>query len=85
MILMFIVNGEDVPVEVNPNQPLHVARSKALAQSHNTGRPHDEWEVRDITGSLIVDLSRPIESYGFGPDTRLFLTLRVGAGGGIAN
>jgi hypothetical protein len=78
--IVFIVNGQDVPLEVNPHEPLHAARNQALAKSHNTGRPPDEWEIRDERGNLL-DPGARIESFNFGSGVRLFLTLRVGAGG----
>lgn len=83
--LTFVVNGEDVIVKVAPQKPLHAARNQALAQSRNTGRPPDDWELRTLAGVLISDLSRAVSSYGFQPDERLFLTLKVGAGGADAD
>lgn len=79
--IVFVVNGEEVPLEVEDHMPLHAARNQALATSHNTGRPPDDWELRDINGNLLQDVSRPIGSYGFAAGVRLFLTLKVGAGG----
>lgn len=80
-LLHFVVNGEVVSVDAPPQEPLHGARDRALVQSFNTGRPVDDWEMREESGILISDLSRPVNAYGFGPDTRLYLTLVVGAGG----
>jgi len=49
--IVFIINGENVPVEgVAAGQPLSMGRQKALAGSHNTGRPPEEWEIRDEAG-----------------------------------
>lgn len=78
--LVFIANGEDVPVYVGLKESLGTGREKALMVSHNTGRPSEEWEIRDERGVLL-----PTEpdsgSFGFVDGQRLFLTLRVGFGG----
>jgi hypothetical protein len=79
--LVFIVNGEDVHVDADDAAPLATARDWALRKSRNTGRLPDEWELCDVQGRPILDVLRPVSAYGFAPGTRLFLTLRVGAGG----
>lgn len=78
--LIFIVNGVDVPVEANVNQPLKVARNKALEESNNTGRPMDEWEVHDDEGKAL-DADTKLENLNIMDGARLFLNLKVGAGG----
>ena len=78
--LVFIINGVDYPVEVNVEAPLAVAVERALAESHNTGRPPDEWEVRNAAG-VLLEKGRTIEDLGLKNGARLFLSLRVGAGG----
>jgi hypothetical protein len=78
--LVFIINGEDTAIEANTNAPLHVAVRHALQLSNNTGRDPDAWELRDSNGALI-DIARTPGDFGFSSGTRLFLSLRVGAGG----
>jgi len=78
--LVFIINGVDYPVDVNVEAPLAVAVERALAESGNTGRPPDEWEVRNAAG-VLLDKARTIEDLGLKNGARLFLSLRVGAGG----
>jgi hypothetical protein len=78
--IVFIVNGEDVPIATNVRPPLREAVARALTQSGNTGRPVDDWEVRDANGALL-DTSRRIEDFAFSSGVRLFVSLRVGAGG----
>ena len=78
--IVFIINGENVPVDANMHSPLHVARDRALTQSHNTGRPLHEWEIRDEKGTLLPPDAK-IESFNFPNNVRLFLSLKVGAGG----
>ncbi len=78
--LIFIVNGVDVRVEANLHSPLKEARNRALADSNNTGRPMDEWEIHNAAGKPL-DPDKKIEELGLTDGTRLFLNLRVGAGG----
>ncbi len=79
--LVFIINGENYPVETNVNAPLLSAVERALSTSGNTGRrdPH-EWEVRDANG-VLLEQGRKVGELGLKDGARLFLTLRVGAGG----
>ena len=81
LALVFIVNGEDVPVEAEESAPLAEARDQALRQSRNTARPPGDWELYDLQGRPILDVSKPLGAFGFATGTRLFLTLKVGAGG----
>lgn len=78
--LVFICNGEDVSVKVpEVGRLLRDARDTALEISGNTGRPMDDWEVRDINGRLMSDLDKPVQDIASG--SRFFLTLKVGVGG----
>jgi len=78
--LIFIINGENFSVETNINAPLTAAVQRALSESGNSGRPLTEWEVRDSAGELL-DMTRTVRELGLKNGTRLFLSLRVGAGG----
>jgi hypothetical protein len=78
--LLFVINGQTYPVEAIGSDPLLNAVRKALAESGNTGRPAEEWEVRDIQGVLLPPGRSP-EELGLKDGTRLFLSLQVGAGG----
>jgi Protein of Unknown function (DUF2604) len=78
--LIFIINGENFSVEANVNAPLRAAVEHALAESGNTGRPANEWEVRDSSG-VLLEISRSPKDLGLKNSARLFLSLRVGAGG----
>lgn len=78
--LIFIINGVDVSIEANINQPLKAARNQALETSDNTGRPPDEWEIHNIDGQAL-DADGKIEDLGLVDGTRLLLSLKVGAGG----
>lgn len=79
--LIFIVNGEDTRVVASPNRPLRYAVERALVESGNSGRKNpDEWEVRDLAG-VLLDMQRSPEELRLNEGARLFLSLRVGAGG----
>lgn len=78
--IVFVVNGQEQPEEVNIDEPLAAARNKALSDSHNTGRPPDEWAVFTEAGQEL-DAKAKIETFHFQPGVRLTLTLKVGAGG----
>lgn len=78
--LIFIINGQDYSIEANVHAPLIEAVERALSESDNKGRPPDEWEVRDVNGVLLEN-SRSPKDLGLNEGARLFLSLRVGAGG----
>ena len=78
--LIFIINGEDFDVEAHLDEVLSAAVEKALHKSRNTGRPADEWEVRNAEG-VLLEQARTIAELGLKNRERLFLSLRVGAGG----
>jgi hypothetical protein len=78
--LVFIINGEDFKVISDESSPLKLAVDQALRESGNTGRPADEWEVRDVNGVLLEQHRTPKELH-LHKGARLFLSLKVGAGG----
>jgi flagellar biosynthesis GTPase FlhF len=80
VLLIFIINGAEFPLETNINSSLKEAVARALSESGNTGRPPSEWQVRDANG-VLLEVERKIKDLGFSNGTRLFLTLAVGAGG----
>lgn len=78
--LTVVVNGQPTQVSSNLEAPLHTIIPMALAQTGNVGQPPENWELRDVAGTLL-DVNREISSYGFGGETRLFLNLKAGIGG----
>ena len=72
--------SEDVPVDAPLDAPLASARDQALQVSRNTSRPANEWEVRDQKG-VLLPVEQPVGSFRFPPHVKLFLSLKVGAGG----
>jgi len=79
--LVFIINGEDVSVDTSVNAALISAVERALSKSGNTGRRDpQEWELRDSSG-VLLDSRRSVKELGLVNGARLFLSLRVAAGG----
>jgi hypothetical protein len=78
--LVVIVNGSPTIVTANVEAPLHTIIPRALEQTGNAGQPPENWELRD-GGGVELALDRKIETFGFAPDTKLFLNLRAGVGG----
>jgi hypothetical protein len=79
--LIFIINGEDFPLTVERDSVLKTAVDRVLVESGNTGRRESsEWEVRDSAG-VLLDMARTIKELGLAEGARLFLSLKVGAGG----
>ena len=79
--LIFIINGENFAVETSAEAPLIISVEKALVLSGNTGRRDPrEWEVRNSSG-VLLEVDRTVKELGLKDDARLFLSLKVGAGG----
>jgi hypothetical protein len=82
--LIFIINGEDFEIETNIDDLLRKAVEEALKVSGNTGRRDpSEWEVRNSAG-VLLEMAREIRALGLEKGARLFLSLKVGAGGNDA-
>jgi hypothetical protein len=78
--LVFIINGEDYPTRVDPRLPLSLAVQRVLTDSGNTARPAEEWEVRDASG-VLLETNRTPHDLRLHNGARLFVSLKVGAGG----
>ncbi len=78
--LTVVVGGTPVQVEANPNAELRTVVNRALAESHNTGQPPENWELRDKDGNLL-DVTKKVSAYHFAAGATLFLNLRAGIGG----
>ena len=79
--LVFIINGESYEVDANVNAAMVSAVEKALSISGNTGRRDPaEWELRDSSGAFL-EIGRKIGELGLHDGSRLFLSLKVAAGG----
>jgi hypothetical protein len=78
--IIFIIDGEDVLVEVDNNEHLYIARHKALIDSLNWSRPANDWDIRSESG-VLLDPGSTVDGPEFANNVRLFLTLQVGVGG----
>lgn len=78
--IIVVVNGQPTQVEANPNQPLHVVRTKALESTQNVAQPADNWELKDEVGNLL-DVDKKIGDFGFANTATLFLSLKAGVAG----
>ena len=77
--MTFVIQGQEFPVEINPNQLVKEGVEKALQQSGNSGNPN-EWKVRTESGrELYTDKS--FEEQGITKPTKLFLNKGPGRGG----
>ncbi|AAB91721.1 conserved hypothetical 13.6 kDa protein (plasmid) [Sinorhizobium fredii NGR234] len=78
--IIVVVNGQPTQVEANPNQPLHVVRTKALENTQNVAQPAENWEFKDEAGTLL-DADKKIGDFGFANTGTLFLSLKAGVAG----
>lgn len=75
-----VVNGVAAEIELNLRAALESIIEKALHQTHNTGQPKENWELKDAAGN-VLDLHRSFSDYGFSTDVKLYLNLKAGVGG----
>lgn len=77
--LLIVVNTTPTKVTINENAPLKAAAEKALAQTHNTGRPLDDYEMK--LGDKVLDMNKKVKDYDLKDGAELFLSLKAGTGG----
>jgi hypothetical protein len=80
VLVVFIVNGVEVPVSMNSTDLVKSGRDQALNLSYNIGRPADEWEIHNSAGDPIDPDGELLES-GVNSGDWLFLNLGIGVGG----
>lgn len=78
--LKVVVNGKEVTIDVNENEPLRTIIPKVLETANVKGQPPDNWTVNDVAGNELP-LNKKIKDFGFTDQTVLFLNLKVGVGG----
>ncbi len=78
--LKIVVNGQPFDVKGNINAPLHTLIPEALKTSNNVGQPPENWELKDV-GGTVLDGSKKIGEFNFTKDTTLFLSLKAGIAG----
>jgi hypothetical protein len=77
--LTIVVNTTPTNVTVNENVPLKNAAQKALDQTHSTGRPLSDYELK--LNDQVLDMDKKVKDYGLKDGTELFLSLKAGTGG----
>lgn len=81
MKLHIITNGQHTEVQAADHDlALSSVIPSALHQSGYDFSPPENWELRDVAGTLL-DTSKRIDAFGFGDGARLYLNLRAGIGG----
>lgn len=77
--LTIVVNTKPTEVKINENAPLKAAAEKALEQTHTTGRPLSDYELK--LNDQVLDMDKKVKDYGLKDGTTLFLSLKAGTGG----
>lgn len=80
--ITMVVNGQPVLIKAVQQQPLHVARQKALEETKNVAQPPENWEIKNEAGELL-DPDKKVVEFAFGEEVTLFLSLKAGVAGGI--
>ncbi|MCK1641418.1 DUF2604 domain-containing protein [Bradyrhizobium sp. 157] len=78
--ITMVVNGQPVVIKAVAQQPLHVARQKALEKTKNLAQPPENWEIKNEAGELL-DPDKKVGEFGFGKEVTLFLSLKAGVAG----
>lgn len=73
------MNGPPVVTKAVEQQPLHVARQKALEETKNLAQP-ENWKIKNEAGELL-DPEKKVAEFGFGKEVTLFLSLKAGVAG----
>lgn len=80
MKLTIIVNGQHTEVQAKRKHALHSVMPPALEQAGYEGSPPDNWELRNVQGTLL-DTTKRIADFEFGDGARLYLNMLPGVGG----
>ncbi|HZF93889.1 MAG TPA: DUF2604 domain-containing protein [Allosphingosinicella sp.] len=78
--LIVLVSGSEVEIKAKLNDTLGEVAEKALKKSENVGQPLENWDMRNEDGE-VLDLGRPVGSFGFAEGALLSLTLKAGIAG----
>ncbi|WP_190242149.1 DUF2604 domain-containing protein [Bradyrhizobium algeriense] len=79
--ITMVVNGQPVVIKAVEEQPLHVARQKALEETKNLAQPPENWEIKNEAGERL-DPDKKLGEFEFGKEVTLFLSLKAGVAGG---
>lgn len=79
IIIIFVIQGKEFPIEVNINQNIKGAVHKALKQANQQGSL-EGWELRTEGGELI-DINSSFKDQNIINQTKLYLSKGAGRGG----
>ncbi len=79
LLIVFVIQGKEYPVEVNIKEAIKAAVHKVLKQAGQQGT-HEGWELRKEDGK-IIDMNASFEDQGITVPTKLFLSKGAGRGG----
>ena len=79
IVITFIIQGKEFPIEVNINQNIKGAVHKALKQAGQQGSL-EGWELRTEGGELI-DMNSSFKDENIISPTKLYLSKGAGRGG----
>lgn len=79
IIITFVIQGKEFPIEVNINQNIKGAVHKALKQANQQGSL-EGWELRTEGGKLI-DMNSSFKDQNIINPTKLYLSKGAGRGG----
>ncbi len=79
IVITFVIQGKEFPIEVNINQNIKGAVHKALKQAGQQGSL-EGWELRSEGGELI-DINSSFKDKNIISPTKLYLTKGAGRGG----
>lgn len=77
--VIFVIQGKEFPVDVNPNRTIKGAVEHTLAEAGNPGSI-EGWQLRTDDGRQL-DLMKSFEDEGIIEPTKLFLSKGPGRGG----
>ena len=77
--MTIVVNTYPTEVTINENAPLKAAAEKALEQTHTTGRPLNDYELK--LNDRVLDMEKKVKDYDIKDGATLFLSLKAGTGG----
>ena len=75
-----IVNGTEVTLTENLNEPLHVIIPKALNKTEHKGQDPSKWQVKTEAGAEL-DPKMTLSEHGITEGSKVFISPRAGIGG----
>ena len=79
IVITFVIQGKEFPIEVNINQNIKGAVHKALKQAAQQGSI-EGWELR-TEGGEVIDMNSSFKDKNIISPTKLYLSTGAGRGG----